>query len=178
MSTRIHFGWALCCSRTTRRGDGTLHKDIDQLIDPEFPGRKGQTDSETLFALAMTRGLQEDPASAINEMIREVESLRSRHDVDEPFRMSIAVSDGESLWAARHSSNGDTPTLYWGRGLSLAGADGTTFRLNEHSTVVVSELFDKEQHSWETVPRAVFVCVRRSTSVSPHSWPIVRSSRS
>lgn len=146
-----------------------LHKDIDQLIDPEFYcQRKGQTDSETLFALAMTRGLQDDPVSAINEMIGEVESLRSKHDVEEPFRMSIAVSDGESLWAARYSSNGDTPTLYWGQGLALAGSKGEIFHLDQDSTVVVSEPLDKEQHSWESVPDSSLLHVADGVlSVSP-----------
>ena len=116
----------------------------------------------------MTRGLRDDPVSAINDMIREVERLRAKHEIDEPFRMSIAVSEGTSLWAARYSSNGDTPTLYWGQGLSLAGSDGEIFHLDRHSTVVVSEPLDKEQHSWESVPDSSLLHVADGVlSVSP-----------
>ena len=130
-----------------------LHKDLDQKIDVSFyDERKGQTDSETLFALAMSLGLQEDPAAGLSAMIREVEAARQRHEVSEPFRMSVAVSNGESLWAARYSSNGDTPTLYWGQGLSLAGRNGKTCDLKPDSTVIVSEPLDMHEYHWQVVP--------------------------
>ncbi|MCH2132892.1 MAG: class II glutamine amidotransferase [Phycisphaerales bacterium] len=130
-----------------------VHQDLDQRIEaPYYAARQGQTDSESLFALAMSRGLQDDPAGALSRMVQEVEELRRAHDVAEPFRMSVAVTNGQSLWAARYSSNGDTPTLYWGRGLSLAGHDGEVYTLHEDSTVVVSEPLDMHQYNWQEVP--------------------------
>ena len=55
-----------------------------------------------------------------------------------------------------------------GSGVVVGGADGTMFRLNEHSTVVVSEPLDKEQHSWETVPESSLLHVSDGAlSVSP-----------
>ncbi|MEE2908600.1 MAG: class II glutamine amidotransferase [Planctomycetota bacterium] len=130
-----------------------VHKDLDQMISPPFyDERKGQTDSESLFALAMSLGLQQDPATALSAMVREVEALRTKHAVSEPFRMSVAATNGEALWAARYSSNGDTPTLYWGRGLSLVGHDGCVNSLHPDSTVIVSEPLDMDTSSWQAVP--------------------------
>ena len=138
-----------------------VHKALDQRIDPPFyAARKGQTDSETLFALAMSLGLQDDPSAALSAMVREVETLRAEHDVSEPFRMSVAATNGEDLWAARYSSNGDTPTLYWGRGLSLAGHDGDVCNLHPDSTVIVSEPLDKHEYNWQEVPDGGLLHVR------------------
>lgn len=130
-----------------------IHKDIDQKIDEAFyDQRRGQTDSETLFALAMSLGLQDDPAAGLSRMIREVEATRTSHGVTEPFRMSIAVTNGIGLWAARYSSHADTPTLYWGQGLSLSGQGEDVFQLHPDSTVIVSEPLDMYAHKWQVVP--------------------------
>ena len=130
-----------------------IHQALDQRIAPSiYQCRQGQTDSETLFALTMTFGLEQDPPKAIARMINEVESVRSEAGIVEPFRMSIAVSNGSTLWAARYSSDGDTPTLYWGQGLSLLGRDGVTRSLDPRSTVVVSEPLDREDYNWQAVP--------------------------
>ncbi len=132
-----------------------IHQAVDQRLQPAYYGvRQGQTDSETLFALALSRGLQDDPVAAMRSMILEIETIRRDHLIDSPFRMSIAVTDGEVLWAARYSSDGDSPSLYWGRGLALTASDGGTNPLPPDATVVVSEPLDRDRYRWQAVPDA------------------------
>lgn len=42
-----------------------------------------------------------------------VERLGKEHGVPEPLQMTVAVSDGERVWAFRYSSQGKSRTLYY-----------------------------------------------------------------
>ncbi|MDP6479902.1 MAG: class II glutamine amidotransferase [Phycisphaerales bacterium] len=130
-----------------------MQRRIDACIeDPWFGGREGQTDSETMFALALTHGLREDPVAGINGMIRTVLELRDDLGVDDPFMMSIATTGGEALWCARFATGTAAPSLYWGRGLNLCNCDGSTTQLDDQATIVVSEPLDTEEFAWREVP--------------------------
>ena len=130
-----------------------MQRRVDACIeDPWFGGREGQTDSETMFALALTHGLREDPVAGINGMIRTVLELRDDLGVDDPFMMSIATTGGEALWCARFATGTAAPSLYWGRGLNLCNCDGSTTQLDDQATIVVSEPLDTEEFAWREVP--------------------------
>lgn len=92
---------------------GTLKRDLTMAIDPSlYPNVLGTTDSEVLFHLALTLGLRDDPIDAIGRAIRLVESVGRDHNVQFPWQGTVALSDGETLWAFRYSSQGRTRSLF------------------------------------------------------------------
>ncbi|MDP7028854.1 MAG: class II glutamine amidotransferase [Phycisphaerales bacterium] len=140
-----------------------MQRAIDaRLADPWFGDRQGQTDSESLFALAMTYGLQDDPVAGITAMVRSILEIREELGVTEPFMMSTAMTGGDGLWCARFAVGCQAPSLYWGAGLNLCNSDGTTTRLDPSATVVVSEPLDTEQFAWQEVPERSIVRVDTS----------------
>jgi hypothetical protein len=41
-----------------------------------------------------------------------------KHGVEESLWMTVGVSDGRSIWAARYASDGQAPTLHYSREMS------------------------------------------------------------
>ncbi len=90
-----------------------LRRELMLAIEPElFPSIVGTTDSEVLFYLALTFGLEDDPLGALEQMAGFVESVGHSHDVAEPLQMTIGLSDGEKLYAARYASGPTVNTLF------------------------------------------------------------------
>src|SRR5215211_3586843 len=74
---------------------------------------EGSTDSELLFFLALTLGLEDDPPGAVERMAGLVEEAGRRHSVEHPLQMTIATTDGESVWAFRYLSERRSRSLYY-----------------------------------------------------------------
>jgi predicted glutamine amidotransferase len=92
---------------------GTVKRDLTFAVDPSlYPQIRGTTDSEVLFHLALTLGLQADPISGMAKAIRLVESVGREHGTRFPMQGTIAVSDGTTVWAFRYSSQHRTRTLF------------------------------------------------------------------
>ncbi|HTA33190.1 MAG TPA: class II glutamine amidotransferase [Solirubrobacteraceae bacterium] len=92
----------------------TIKRDLVLAVDPTlYPRIRGQADSEVLFYLALTLGLEDDPPSAIEHAIGLVEAVAARHRVAEPFQGTIATTDGERTWAFRYASSGEARSLYY-----------------------------------------------------------------
>jgi predicted glutamine amidotransferase len=90
-----------------------LRRDLTMEIDPSlYPHVLGTTDSEVVFHLALTYGLRDDPIDAIGRTMRTVESVGHSHGVQFPWQGTVAVSDGETLWAFRYSTQGRTRSLF------------------------------------------------------------------
>jgi predicted glutamine amidotransferase len=153
-------------------GFDTMRRDLSDVItDPWYGSRQGQTDSETMFGLALTHGLREDPVAGITGMIKSILNCRAEHGVTEPFLMSIATTGGGGeLWCARFSVGDTAPSLYWGRGLQLRNRDCTCTQLDEHATIVVSEPLDADTIAWHEVPQGSILHV---THAGVNVQPIV-----
>ena len=78
-----------------------------------YPSIEGTTDSETMFYLALTFGLESDPVGAVERMVGVVEDTGRAHGIQHPIQMTIATTDGRSVWAFRYSSEGDSRSLYY-----------------------------------------------------------------
>ena len=87
--------------------------DLERLL-PEslYLQRQGTTDSELIFLLAMTNGLKDDPVNAITKTISTIESCLRSKDIKEPFKASICISDGQSFWVVRFSTDNEPPTIF------------------------------------------------------------------
>ena len=68
---------------------------VDASLYPEI---EGSTDTETLFFLALTFGLTDDPPAAVARAVGLVEDVGRRHGVEYPVHMTVATTDGESIW--------------------------------------------------------------------------------
>ena len=77
-----------------------------------FTDIEGTTDSELMFFLALTFGLEDDPFAALERMVGLVEKVGRAHGVEHPIQMSLGLADGDRLYAVRYSSEHDSRTLY------------------------------------------------------------------
>ena len=49
----------------------------------------------------------------MQEAVGFIEETGRRHGVEHPIQMTVATTDGESIWAFRYSSEGDSRSLYF-----------------------------------------------------------------
>ena len=97
-------------------GFATIKRDLVLGVDPSlFPEIKGSADSEILFYLALTFGLDDDPPAAVARAIGYVEASGHAHGIQYPFQGTIATSNGETLWTFRYSSEGKSRSLFFTR---------------------------------------------------------------
>src|SRR3712207_5487465 len=62
-----------------------LRRDLVLAVDPElFPEIRGTTDTELVFALALTHGLDEDPVGALERTVGLIEALAEARGVTGP----------------------------------------------------------------------------------------------
>ncbi|OYX45503.1 MAG: class II glutamine amidotransferase [Rhodobacterales bacterium 32-67-9] len=90
-----------------------FRRDAEMLIpDPLYPHRKGATDSEALFLIALGEGLEADAKGALERATARLEGLSRRKGAAPHVRMTAAFSDGRRLYAVRYSTDESAPTLY------------------------------------------------------------------
>ena len=137
-----------------------VKRDLVLAVDPElYPMIEGTTDTETLFHLALTFGLEEDPPTAVQRAIGLVESVGREHGVEYPFQGTIATTDGERVWAFRYSSEGKSRSLFFStdvRTLREMYPERELLReLSDESRLIVSEpLGDELPGAWNEVPES------------------------
>jgi len=120
-----------------------------ELPDSLYAERRGATDSELLFLLALARIQSgEDPGVAVVRVFNDTVSRMQRAGIREPLRFCAALSDGHTLIAFRLASDAQPPTLYLRRGAS--------------GGVVASEPLDDSHVGWEALPSGTVVRINRS----------------
>ena len=122
-----------------------------------YPSIEGTTDSEVMFFLALTFGLEDDPVSAVERMVGFVEENSRRHGVEHPIQMTVATTDGESVWAFRYSSERDSRSLYFSTRMDTLKAlypESELRWLSDETRVVVSEPLGDLPEAWNEVPEA------------------------
>src|ERR671911_930262 len=129
-----------------------------------YPYMEGSADSEMLFYLALTFGLEEDPPRAVERMVGHVEEVGRRHGTEHPIQMTIGTTDGKSVWAFGYSSEGDSRTLYYSsdvRALRELYPDRGRLRdLSDEARVIVSEPLGDLPGVWNEVPESSYGVVR------------------
>src|SRR5436190_667768 len=79
-----------------------IRRDLILAIEPSlFSAIAGSTDSEVLFYLAITFGLEEDPIGAVERAIGFVEATAEAYGIENSVQMTLGFSDGRRLWAIR-----------------------------------------------------------------------------
>jgi predicted glutamine amidotransferase len=138
-----------------------LKRDLLIAVDPDlFPGIEGSTDSELMFYLALTFGLREDPPRAVERAVGLVEATARQHGVDNAVQMTVATTDGESLWAFRYSTEGRSRSLFYStdvRTLRDLHPDNPILRLaSDRARLIVSEPLGDLPGAWNEVPESTF----------------------
>ena len=146
-------------------GFDEVKRDLLMAVDESlYPEIEGSTDTETLFFLALTFGLADDPPTAVARAVGLAEHVGRRHGVDYPVHMTVAASDGESIWAFRYSSEMATSSLFYSTDVAqlrqlhpeLAVLD----RLGNDTRFIVSEPLRALPGAWNEVPEGSWALVR------------------
>ena len=142
-------------------GFAAIKRDLVLAVDESlYPEIKGQTDTEALFYLALTFGLEDDPPEAVARAIGFVEACGRRRGVKYPFQGTIATTDGENLWAFRYSSEGKSRSLFFNRDVDtlreLYPEREILRRVSEDARLVVSEPIGDLPGAWIEVPEASY----------------------
>ncbi|MFD7909527.1 MULTISPECIES: class II glutamine amidotransferase [unclassified Streptomyces] len=141
-----------------------LQRDLCMAVDPAlFPSIEGSTDSEVMFYLAVTFGLDQDAPGAVARMAGFVERLGKEHGVPEPLQMTVAVSDGVHVWAFRYSSQGRSRSLFYSsRAETVRHLHPEVPYLREVSDatrLVVSEPLGDLPGVWNELPESSYVVI-------------------
>jgi glutamine amidotransferase len=139
----------------------TLKRDLMLAIDASlFSDIAGQTDTEILFHLALTAGLQDDPPLAVARAIGIVEDVGSRHGVPNPFQGTIATTNGERMWAFRYSTEGRSRSLFFTRDVptlrDLYPDAEVVHEMSDDARLVVSEPIGDLPGAWNEVPESSY----------------------
>ena len=133
--------------------DSSLYADIE-----------GSTDSEALFFLALTFGLVDDPFAAVSRAVGFVEKVGRSHGVVDPVQMTVATTDGESVWVFRYSSEGRSRSLFFSTKVAslreLHPEVEVLHRLSDEARFVVSEPLRDLPGAWNEVPESSAGVVR------------------
>jgi glutamine amidotransferase len=126
---------------------------VDESLYTEI---SGQTDSEVLFMLSLTFGLEDDPVAAVANAISLVEDVGLRRGAKFPFQGTIATTDGQRIWTFRYSSEGKSRTLFHSNDVAtlrkLYPNREILQELSDDAHLVVSEPIGDLPGAWSEVP--------------------------
>ena len=136
-----------------------VKRDLMLAIDDSlFTSIEGTTDSEVMFYLALTFGLEDDPVHAVERMVGFVEEAGRSHGVEHPIQMTVATTDGQCIWAFRYSSEGDSRSLYFSTRMdnlkALHPELAELGALSDETRVIVSEPLGDLPGAWNEVPES------------------------
>jgi predicted glutamine amidotransferase len=145
-------------------GLSQVRRDLALAVDPSlFPAIEGTTDTELLFHLALTHGLEEDPPAAMARAVGLVEAIGRRRGVQFPIQMTVATTDGDTTWAFRYSSEGRSRSLFHSTDVSTLRDqypdNPVLHELSEDARLVVSEPLGDLYGAWREVPESTCVVV-------------------
>jgi glutamine amidotransferase len=138
-----------------------LKRDIVLAVDESlYPLIDGSADTEALFYLALSLGLEDDPPSAVSRAIGIVEACGEKRGVPNPFQGTIATTDGERTWAFRYSTEGRSRSLFFTTDMrvlrELYPENALAETLSDDTRLVVSEPLGSLPGVWNEVPESSY----------------------
>jgi glutamine amidotransferase len=119
-------------------GYDRIRRKLEQLIpDDIYPYRIGTTDSEIMFLLLFRHGIEQDAGTALDRTVAEILAVMAEAGIEDPLRITAALSNGAQTWAIRFSSDAEPPSLFW--------------RAQDGEMTIVSEPLDAEHRGWSAV---------------------------
>lgn len=151
-----------------------LRRDLAFAISPPlFPLIHGTTDSELMFLLALSFGMEGDVQAGIARMVGLVEHVAEQHDVKDAMQMTLGISNGESLFAVRYSTEGESRSLF-----HSADRDATmeiapeVGRFSRDARAIVSEPLSDLEAAWIAVPEASFLTITKGNVACESFAPV------
>jgi glutamine amidotransferase len=137
----------------------SVKRDLAFAVDPSlYPLIEGSTDSELFFYLALSMGLEDDPPSALERAVGFIEATGRAHGVEHPIQMTVATTDGASLWAFRFSSEHNSRSLFYSTDVETLRAQypdhPVLHELAAETRLVVSEPLGDLAGAWNEVPES------------------------
>jgi glutamine amidotransferase len=135
-------------------------------IDPAlFPHVYGSTDTEVVFHLALSFGLEDDPIRALERTVGLIEATARRAGTSVHVQGTFGVSNGETLWAVRYATDGSARSLFAScdvESIRHLHPESPRFaRLTPDDRLVVSEPFSDLPGVWQEIPAGTALTVRR-----------------
>ena len=142
-----------------------VKRDLVLAVDPSlYPSIEGSSDTEVLFHLALTFGLEDDPPAAVEAAVGLIEEVGEKHGVEHPIQMTVATTNGKSVWAFRYSSQRDSRSLFYSTDVpTLRALHPEVEVLNlvsEESRLIVSEPVRELAGAWNEVPESSYGVVQ------------------
>lgn len=142
-----------------------VRRDLALAVDPAlYSSIEGSTDSELMFFLALTFGLEQDPPGAVARMAGLVERTGHEHGVEFPLQMTVAVTDGQGLWSFRYSSQGTSRSLFYSTRVetlrSLHPDLAFLREVSDETRLIVSEPLGDLPGAWNEVPESTYGVVQ------------------
>jgi len=142
-----------------------LRRDLMIAIDPAlFPEVHGSTDTEVVFHLALTFGLEDDPIGALEQTVGLIEETARRNGTECLVQGTFGISDGATLWAVRYATEGTPRSLFASadvKAIQHLQPDNPRFeRLTPDDRVIVSEPFSDLPGMWQEIPPSTAATVR------------------
>jgi len=143
----------------------TVKRDLAFEVDESlYADIEGSTDSELLFFLGLTYGLEDDPPSAVSRAVGFVEEVGRRHGVEDPIQMTIATTDGTRTWAFRYSSEGKSRSLFFSTDVrklrELHPETPILQEVDDEARLIVSEPLGDLAGAWNEVPESSYGVVQ------------------
>lgn len=143
-----------------------IRRDLMLAIDPHLFARiNGSTDTEVVFNLALTFGLERNPVDALERTVGLIEEAARRRGVAPLVQATFGASDGETLWAVRYATEGPARSLFTSADVDavqrLHPDNPRLQRLGADDRLVVSEPVSDLPGLWEEIPEGTVAIVRR-----------------
>jgi len=143
---------------------GAVKRDLAFAVDPSLYAQiEGSTDTELFFYLALTFGLEDDPPSAVERAVGFIEETGRKHGVKEPIQMTVATTDGASVWVFRYSSEGSSRSLFYSTDVATLRAqypdNPVLHEVSEETRLVVSEPLGDLAGAWNEVPESSYAVI-------------------
>jgi glutamine amidotransferase len=146
-------------------GFHAIKRDLVLAVAPQlFPYIEGSTDSELFFYLALTFGLESDPPAAVARAVGLIEEVGRQHGEQFPVQMTVATTDGDTLWAFRYSTEGRSRSLFHSNDVGTLREqypdNPVLHRLSDDARLVVSEPLGGLRGAWREVPESTCIVIR------------------
>jgi predicted glutamine amidotransferase len=143
-----------------------VKSDLILGVDPMlYPFIEGSSDSEIFFYLAITYGLEKDPLMAMVRAVGFIEKVGRATGIENPIQMTVAITDGKTLWAFRYSSEGKSRTLFYSNDeaelVEEYPDDELLTKLSKRSRMIASEPIGNQPELWTEVPESSCVMVMK-----------------
>ncbi len=125
-----------------------------------FPSIEGSTDSELMFYLALTFGLEVDPVAGVERMVDFIEAEAERRGFNDSVEMTLCICNGQRIYAFRYSTQGTPPSLYHSTSMdALEDLHSSYGGFGETALAVVSEPLSDLSDHWQEIPESTVVIV-------------------